>query len=154
MWPLKRKKEDKDLRPVLAPEIWEWDSAIGQRLNRFFEENPTVMFEIESSGFSTLSVYFDCIGTATLSVTYLAEGHIQLQPVCWVADDPDRDRRGFGFTGYGPDGSLRLTLPTNIAEQTGKTFTFGHEMDFFGVKPTESPFEVAEWVAKMKQDRR
>lgn len=151
MWPFKRKNE-KSLRPVPVPEIWEWDSAIGYRVNGFLELHPEAMFEIAASGFSVVSVYFDGVGTATLSVSHLAENHVELQPICWVSDDPDRARRGFGFTGYGSDGSLRITLPASPLEQVSKGFVFQNGRNVFTVKPTQSVSEVDQLVARMERD--
>ena len=151
MWPFKRKNE-KNLRPLPVPEVWEWDSVVGQKVQTFFDLHPEVTVQIQSSGLSRVSVYFDGVGTATLLVVELAENHIELQPFCWVSDDPDRARRGFGFTGYGSDGSLRITLPASPLEQVSKGFVFQNGRNVFTVKPTQSVSEVDQLVARMERD--
>ena len=127
MWPFK-KKEPKEITPPPVPEVWDWNSAVGSRIQHIINQDPGVLDVVAQMEVPRLSVRFDGVGTATLSLNRSEseeyDGKISIEPLYWVAHDPDADRRGFGLMDYGPDGSARLTVPTSIMEQTTRGLIF------------------------------
>ena len=151
MWPFRRK--DKKIGPPPTPELWDWDSALGVRLQSIIEEQRDAFKYAAESGASEICVSFEEVGSVTAKLRPLSDGGIHYDWGLWMPYDPDEGRRGHATPTDDPDSPLSLVMGTSPLEQKMRGFVF--MLDDFGnsilLAPTRAVPSEHE-VEKIKAD--
>ena len=152
MWPFRRKK--REIGPPPVPEPWDWESALGVRMNYIMTEHQDVFRQAAISGASDFCVSFEKIGSVTAKLRPLSDGRIHFDWGLWMPYDPDESERSDDDAPHQDPGSeLRLVISTSPLEQTRRGFIF--TLDDFGNSILIPPMRVVpreDEVERIKSD--
>ena len=151
MWPFRRKS--KDIPPPPTPQAWDWDSALGVRLQLFFAERESALTEAARMAGTELTVSFDRVGSVTVRFIHLADGGVHFDWGAWMPYYQYEGKRSYDVPVYEVASSTNLVITTSRVEQGSRSLILG--LDAAGnsllVWPTDVLPTEAE-ITRMKSD--
>ncbi len=149
MWPFRRKSKEIPAPP--PEELWSWDSALGQRLQYFFAEHDSALFEAARMAGAELTVSFEKVGSVTVRFNQLADGGVHFDWGPWMPYDRYAGKRSYEVPVYEVANSTNLVITTSRVEQGSRSLIFDLDAsgNFLLVWPTDVMPTEAE-IAQMK----
>ena len=123
MWPF-RKKVKEELPPLPVPEMWDWDSVLGVRLQYFTAEHNDAFYAALNEARGDLEVLFEKVGSVRVQATLLPDGGTHCQWGPWLPYDPHAGKRSYDTPMYDAGGATSLVITTSLVEQKARSLVF------------------------------